>query len=98
MIAFDKFQASIEANKVPGGISNSLKALWFDAKEDWDKAHGLVQDEESLEAYWVHAYLHRKEGDLNNAAYWYSRAGKSVFKGEPSKEWEQIVQVLVEAT
>jgi hypothetical protein len=61
----------------------------------WDQAHKIVQDEESSEAAWVHAYLHRIEGDLGNATYWYRRAGKSVANGSLEAEWEAIASTLL---
>ena len=66
------------------------KALYWDKKEDWQKAHEIVQDLESSEAAWIHAYLHRKEGDEFNAGYWYRRAGKEFCKGTLDQEWESL--------
>ncbi len=77
-------------------LSLELQSLWHDAKGDWEKAHTLVQDLESKESAWVHAYLHRKEGDISNAGYWYRRAGKPVFTGTLLQEWEEIVTALLE--
>ncbi|WP_224998743.1 hypothetical protein [Cesiribacter sp. SM1] len=67
-----------------------LKALYWDKKGDWEKAHDIVQDLESPEASWIHAYLHRKEGDEWNAGYWYRRAGKSIYTGPLDQEWEEL--------
>ena len=78
-------------------VSPELQSLWFDAKGDWEKAHTLVQDSISKEAAWVHAYLHRKEGDSSNAGYWYRRAGKPEFKGTLEQEWEEMVDALLES-
>ena len=72
-----------------------LAALWWAAKGQWDQAHRLVQDESSTDAAWVHAYLHRVEGDLGNAGYWYRRAAKPVAAGSLDREWEQIVAMLL---
>ena len=72
-----------------------MQALWRAAKDDWDGAHALVQDETSAEAAWVHAYLHRVEGDLGNAGYWYRRAGKPVAKSALDKEWAEIAAALL---
>lgn len=63
------------------------KALYHDKEDNWTKAHELIQDEQTPEAAWIHAYLHRKEGDEFNAGYWYRRAGKSFFSGTPEEEW-----------
>lgn len=72
-----------------------LHALWHDAHGDWSRAHELAQDIESRDGSWVHAYLHRKEGDEWNAGYWYRRAGKPVFKGPLNEEWEGIAAALL---
>lgn len=66
------------------------KALYWDKKEDWERAHEIVQDMETSEAAWIHAYLHRKEGDEFNAGYWYRRAGKDFFNGTLEQEWESL--------
>jgi hypothetical protein len=68
-----------------------LVALWHDARGDWDAAHTVAQDVPDPDGAWVHAYLHRKEGDLGNAAYWYRRAGKPAATGSLEEEWRQIV-------
>ena len=73
----------------------ALQALWFDAHGDWEKAHQLAQAAASHEGDWVHAYLHRKEGDEGNASYWYSRAGKTKPKASLDEEWEQIAKMLL---
>jgi hypothetical protein len=75
-------------------LAPPLKALWWAAKGDWTKAHNIVQDEESADAAWVHAYLHRVEGDLGNASYWYRRAGKPAAEDSLDAEWERIVTAL----
>ncbi|HIP52538.1 MAG TPA: hypothetical protein EYH03_00815 [Chromatiales bacterium] len=78
-------------------LSPELSALWYDAKGEWDRAHRIVQQQSGVSAAWVHAYLHRKEGDLSNADYWYSRAGRSQSAGTLEEEWEAIVQALLQA-
>jgi hypothetical protein len=84
------------SNPAPAAdLSPPLKALWWAAKGEWDKAHGIVQDEESADAAWVHAYLHRVEGDLGNAGYWYRRAGKPAAEDSLDAEWERIVAALL---
>ena len=70
-------------------------ALWHDARGDWRQAHVVVQDLETPEAAWVHAYLHRKEGDDSNARYWYTRAGQPVFRGALDEEWTHIAEALL---
>jgi hypothetical protein len=74
-----------------------LQALWHDARGDWAAAHALAQDVETPDGAWVHAYLHRKEGDAFNAGYWYRRAGKPVFQGALDAEWTSLVTALLGA-
>ena len=76
-------------------LSPSLSALWWAAKGDWDKAHQIVQNESSAEAAWVHAYLHRVEGDLGNAGYWYRQAGQPAAKDTLEAEWQRIAATLL---
>ena len=75
-------------------LSPPLAALWWAAKGDWDAAHKIVMNEDSKDAAWVHAYLHRVEGDLSNAGYWYRRADKPVAKDSLDAEWQRIVDAL----
>ena len=79
----------------PSLLSAPLRALQEDAAGRWDAAHRCVQDDDSSDAAWVHAYLHRKEGDFANAGYWYSRAGKPRFQGDLEAEWEAIASALL---
>lgn len=88
------FKASLQHSDPPQ-TSVYLKALWHDAKGDWDNAHKLIQDVEDQTASWIHAYLHRKEGDIGNADYWYRRAGKNRSSLSLEKEWEEIVNALL---
>jgi hypothetical protein len=78
----------------PEGASAPLTAMWHAAKGEWDKAHALVQDEVSKEAAWVHAHLHRMEGDGENAAYWYGKAGKGTTDAPLDQEWHEIAEAL----
>lgn len=89
---FDDFSCSIAGHHPPDLLSLQLTALWYDAKNNWKKAHDLINDMDDVDSAWVHAYLHRKEGDNGNAAYWYRRAGKEICKLSLEKEWENIVQ------
>ena len=91
---FAEFEASLSADAPPTGLSPSMEALWRARKDDWDGAHGLVQADESAEAAWVHAYLHRVEGDLRNAGYWYKRAGKPEETGALDDEWRAVATAL----
>jgi hypothetical protein len=88
------FRASVSQPTPPASISPALCALWYDAKGDWNAAHDVTQAS-SLDLDWVHAYLHRKEGDLGNAGYWYRRAGKPVVSGSLEDEWNAIAQALL---
>jgi len=89
------FKASLSDAAAAPNLDAPLAGLWWSAKGEWDQAHKLVQDEPSAEAAWVHAYLHRVEGDLGNAGYWYRRAGKPVASGPLEAEWEEIVETLL---
>lgn len=92
------FKESLATDKPPAEASLHLKALWYDAKGEWDMAHTQIQDMEDSNAAWVHAYLHRKEGDMANAGYWYRRAGKNMPGITLEKEWENIVEDLINKT
>jgi hypothetical protein len=92
------FKASLSGAIPPAGLSLALQALWHDAKGDWDAAHKVCQSREGeLQCDWVHAYLHRKEGDHNNASYWYRRAKQPVAQISLEQEWDAIVGVLLNA-
>ena len=80
-----------------GALSVALTALWWAGKDDWDKAHKIVMDEGDKDCAWVHAYLHRVEGDADNAGYWYRQAGKPVASGALEAEYEAIAQTLLSA-
>jgi hypothetical protein len=88
----DAFKAPLEHDEPPPGLDLALCALWWDVKGDWDKAHGCAQEQNDSASAWVHAYLHRKEGDAENAAYWYRRAGQPAAGGPLAEEWEAILQ------
>lgn len=90
-----EFQQTIEAKEPPSSLSAPLMALWYDAQDDWDKAHDFAQRNNDSESAWVHAYLHRKEGDLTNANYWYVRASRTMPEHRLGEEWEHIVQELL---
>lgn len=90
----EQFRATLSLDAPPAGLSAPLAALWWDAKGDWARAHGLVDDLETPEGMAVHAYLHRKEGVEWNAEYWYRRAGKSFHRAELEAEWEALVEGL----
>jgi len=90
------FKQSISGASPPTEIGDlALQALWFAAKGDWDRAHELAQAAKDNSGDWVHAYLHRVEGDLSNAGYWYRRAGKPPHSGELAAEWDEIAAALL---
>ena len=91
---FATFQQSIKDEVPPVGVSVYLEAMWYDAYGNWNKAHSLVDHLEDATASWVHAYLHRKEGDTWNADYWYRKAGKKRPDISLQQEWELIVKAL----
>ena len=82
----------------PSGLAPAPAALWFDRAGRWDDAHRVAQEVETPDGAWVHAYLHRKEGDRANAGYWYRRAGQPVAAGSLDDEWTAIVMALLTAT
>ncbi|MSO77956.1 MAG: hypothetical protein EXQ87_13775 [Alphaproteobacteria bacterium] len=89
------FRASLGGDSPPAGLSEALNALWWDGKGDWAGAHRAAQAQGDAEGAWVHAYLHRKEGDLANAGHWYRRAGKPVATGPLESEWQTILMTLL---
>jgi hypothetical protein len=95
VVTRDGFRASLAQAAPPEGLSAPLQALWWAGKDDWDKAHGLVMGAAGREAAWVHAYLHRVEGDLSNARYWYGQAGKPPAAAALPDEWDAIVAALL---
>lgn len=94
-MTLDQFKASAQQGSPPRGLPPSLVALWHDARGDWDAAHRVAQDVDDEDGAWVHAYLHRKEGDNANAGYWYRRAGRSPARGTLDDEWVTIVEALL---
>ena len=90
-----EFKTSLGNDSPPPDISAALQALWHQAKGDWDAAHHLAQSDKSPTGCWVHAHLHRVEGDKSNAAYWYRLAGKPICKSRLGDEWEEIVKTLI---
>ena len=95
MVTLDAFMRSVEQAAPPGRVNVPLHALLLARKGDWDKAHKLVMDDESREAAWVHAYMHRVEGDLPNARYWYRQAGQPACDGVLEVEWRAITEALL---
>ncbi|MGB6903333.1 MAG: hypothetical protein WBD98_10935 [Acidobacteriaceae bacterium] len=91
----NEFQATLALNEPPQNLSAPLTALWWDAKGDWPRAHALVDALESTEGMAVHAYLHRREGSLSNADYWYGRAGRLYYRAALEQEWQALVEGLL---
>jgi hypothetical protein len=91
-MTFEEFRGTLSSTTPPEKLSVYLKVLWFDGKEDWDKAHAIAQDIDDKDGSWLHAYLHRKEGDIANAGYWYRRAGKPLPAYSLAQEWKEIVE------
>ena len=94
-MTLEQFRQSLVNDEPPSDLSFALAGLWWDANGDWTRAHESAQQDESPAGSWVHAYLHRKEGDSSNAAYWYRRAGKPVCQSSPEQEWLQILESLL---
>ncbi|HEV8287013.1 MAG TPA: hypothetical protein VGQ09_22035 [Chitinophagaceae bacterium] len=94
-MTFKEFQKFLSAPTPPNNLSAYLQSLWYDANGDWNKAHTIIQDIEDKTAAWIHAYLHRKEGDIGNADYWYKRAGKNRPDLSLQEEWKTIVKELL---
>jgi hypothetical protein len=89
---YEEFIRSLEDDLPPQNLSSLLKALWYDGKDDWDGSHDIAQDIHDRNGSWIHAYLHRKEGDISNAGYWYAKAGKSMPAVSLREEWEALVK------
>lgn len=94
-ITLSAFRQSLADHGPPGNLGAPLAALWWTAKGEWDKAHAIAQDDDSADAAWVHAYLHRVEGDLGNARYWYARARRAPATSSLEAEWEAMVTALL---
>ncbi|MBL7739022.1 MAG: hypothetical protein JNK14_07375 [Chitinophagaceae bacterium] len=85
-----QFKQSLSGSKAPEKLSVYMKAMWYDGKGEWEAAHNIIQEKNDDTAAWIHAYLHRKEGDIGNADYWYRRAGRKRPSATLDKEWEDI--------
>jgi hypothetical protein len=94
-MSIDEFRQSLTDSQPPTDLSRSLQSLWHEAKGDWARAHDILQHDDSADGAWVHAYLHRVEGDPGNAAYWYRRAGKPASQASLADEWNEIVAALL---
>ena len=94
-MTLDDFKKSLAGDAPPPGLPPILQALWHDARGDWNAAHALAQDVADPDGAWVHAYLHRKEGDAANAGYWYRRASQPVCREPLAREWEAIAAAFL---
>lgn len=92
-----EFRDSLSAAAPPPDLNAALAGLWWDAKGDWTRAHESAQQDEGPPGAWVHAYLHRKEGDTSNAEYWYVRARKNPARGSLDEEWAEITESLLQS-
>lgn len=93
-MTLQEFRDSVRQERPPDHLSLALAGLWWDAKGDWKQAHESAQQDEGPAGSWVHAYLHRKEGDPSNARYWYRRANKPPAQSSLDQEWLQIAESL----
>jgi hypothetical protein len=94
-MTLEEFRSSLSQDHPPKALSLALAGLWWDAKGDWQRAHESAQQDEGPAGSWVHAYLHRKEGDSSNASYWYNRAKKRPSKDSLDLEWKAIIEALL---
>ncbi len=94
-MTFESFKKSLSDVEPPISLRPILRSLWYAGKGDWNSSHNIAQDISNWEGSWVHAYLHREEGDTWNANYWYRRAGKSMPNMTIEDEWEAIVKALL---
>jgi hypothetical protein len=92
---FESYKRSVAEAAPPAGLTPAAAALWWEAKGDWHQAHKCAQQQADVDGAWVHAYLHRVEGDLRNAAGWYRLAGKPVSEAPLKEEWETIARALL---
>jgi hypothetical protein len=94
-MTIEEFMLTLENSRPPEKLSPYLKALWYDAKDDWKNSHETAQEIQNRNGAWIHAYLHRKEGDLSNAYYWYLQAGKQMPEDTFEEEWKNILNELI---
>jgi hypothetical protein len=97
-VTFEAFSDAVTSRQEPAGLSPTLRALWLDGTGDWNRAHELTNDIENPDGARIHAYLHRKEGDLDNARYWYRQAGRKPFDGDLTDEWSALVRDFLRAS
>ena len=96
-MTIEQFRSTLAEHEANPGWPPALRAMWEDAKGNWNAAHAIAQESDGKTGSWIHAYLHRKEGDLANAGYWYRRAGQSMEDGPLTAEWDRIVLSILGA-
>ena len=94
-MGFAAFKASLADGVPPKGLAPAVEALWYAANGLWERAHEMAMKHDDTAGAWVHAYLHRVEGDEDNARYWYGRAGRPVPTAPHAEEWEEIAKALL---
>jgi hypothetical protein len=94
-MTLDDFKKTLEEDQPPEQLSELLRSLWYLRKGDWHRAHGIAQSVPTRDGSWLHAHIHREEGDLGNARYWYDRADRPESKVDLGNEWEEIAQHLL---
>lgn len=94
-VDLSQLEDSLQSSAPPVGIPRALEALWHERRGNWDRAHEIAQEIAGSDGAWVHAYLHRREGDESNAAYWYRQAGKPIARTNLDDEWRAIVRALL---
>ena len=93
--SFKEFKESLALQAPPPDWAETIRAMWFDAKGDWESSHNIAQDMHDSNGSWIHAYLHRKEGDRFNAGYWYRMAGKKFPAVSLEEEQQQLVEYFL---
>ncbi|MDQ1309729.1 MAG: hypothetical protein QG601_998 [Pseudomonadota bacterium] len=94
-MTLDEFRSTLAHTDAPAELSPALRAMWEDGRDNWNAAHAMAQNIHDRTGAWIHAYLHRKEGDLGNAGYWYGKAGQPVAHDGLDEEWARIVSALL---
>jgi len=96
-MTLDEFRETLKNSSAPDGLSPYLLALWYEKNGDWTRAHETVQEIDDSTGAWIHAYLHRREGDQQNSSYWYGQTGKTMPSYSLDQEWDEIAQALLVA-
>ena len=91
-MTYEAFMETVQQGQPPDGISAELLALWHAAAGKWSQAHTIAQDIPSRNGSWIHAFLHREEGDIFNARYWYSSAGQPEHSGSLDEELDELIR------